>query len=143
MMRAQFTTSQIEQQIINFAANHERKFIQALSYIGEEFVNRARMVNSYEDQTGNLRSSIGYVIAKNGFVIKRNYVQIMEGDEGVTKALNLADEAAAENPNGIVLIVTAGMQYALYVETMGYDVLSGSIPNRSAVINSFIQMLPS
>ena len=67
----------------------------------------------------------------------------MEGDEGVTKGLNLADEAAAQHSNGIVLIVTAGMQYALYVETMGYDVLSGSIPNRSAVINSFVQMLPS
>lgn len=143
MMRPQFTTSQIEQQIINFAANHERKFIQALSYIGEEFVNRARMINTYEDQTGNLRSSIGYVIAKNGYVIKRNYLEIMDGNEGVTNGLNLADEAASEHSNGIVLIVTAGMQYALYVEAMGYDVLTGSIPNRQAVINSFVQILPS
>lgn len=71
MMRPQFTTSQIEQQIINFAANHERKFIQSLSYIGEEFVNRARMINTYEDQTGNLRSSIGYVIAKKRIRYKK------------------------------------------------------------------------
>lgn len=142
-MTPQFTTAQIEQQLINFAATHENKFIHALQYIGEEFVNRARMVSTYEDQTGNLRSSIGYVIAKNGFVIKRNYVEIMNGNEGVTKALNLADEAAAEHPNGIVLIVTAGMQYALYVESMGYDVLSGSIPSRGDVINSFLQILPS
>lgn len=67
----------------------------------------------------------------------------MDGNEGVTNGLNLADEAASEHSNGIVLIVTAGMQYALYVEAMGYDVLTGSIPNRQAVINSFVQILPS
>lgn len=140
-MQPQFTTSQIEQTLINFAANNESKFIKALEYIGEEFVNRARMVNSYEDQSGNLRSSIGYIIAKNGRSIRRNYVDTGGANDGVTEGLNLADEAATLNSNGIVLIVTAGMNYALYVEAMGYDVLSGSIPSRTQVVDSFIQML--
>ena len=140
-MIPKFTTKQLEAQLISWAAQNERKFIIALSYIGKEFVNKARTNNTYQDQTGNLRSSIGYVIAKNGKVLRRNYKQIGDGNKGVTDGLNLADKAAAEHPNGIVLIVTAGMEYGLYVESMGYDVLSGSIPNRSQVLSSFHQMI--
>ena len=140
-MIPKFTTRQLEAQLISWAAKNERKFIIALSYIGEDFVNKARSNNTYQDQTGNLRSSIGYVIAKNGKVLRRNYKQIGDGNKGVTDGLNLADKAAAEHPNGIVLIVTAGMEYGLYVESMGYDVLSGSIPNRSQVLSSFHQMI--
>jgi len=140
-MIPKFTTKQLEAQLISWAAQNERKFIIALSYIGEDFVNKARSNNTYQDQTGNLRSSIGYVIAKNGRILKRDYKQIGDGNKGVTDGLNLADKAAAEHPNGIVLIVTAGMEYGLYVESMGYDVLSGSIPNRSQVLSSFHQMI--
>lgn len=141
-MTPQFSSRQIEQQIMDFAATSERKFIQALQYIGEEFVNRARSINTYENQTGNLRSSIGYAIAKDGRVIGHNYKEVDDGNEGIVKGMDLAESTASEHPNGIILIVTAGMQYALYVEAMGYDVLSGSIPNRQSVIDSFIQMIP-
>ena len=140
-MKPHFTQREIEANIVRWARENERKFILALSYLGEEFVNRARTINTYVDQTGNLRSSIGYVIAKNGNVLKRNYRQIGDANKGVTKGLNLADAALSENPNGIVLIVTAGMNYGLYVETMGYDVLTGSIPSRGQVLNSFYKMI--
>lgn len=140
-MTPQFTEKQIEAQVLEWSVNNERKLILALSYIGEEFVNKARSNNTYLDQTGNLRSSIGYVIAKNGRILKRNYKQEGSANEGVTNGLNLADQAVAENPTGIVLIVTAGMNYGLYVESMGYDVLTGSIPNKSQVLNSFYQMI--
>ena len=140
-MIPKFTTKQLEAQLISWAAQNERKFIIALSYIGEDFVNRARSIDTYLDDTGNLRSSIGYVIAKNGRILKRNYKQVGEGNEGVTNGLNLADEAAAEHPRGIVLIVTAGMEYALPLESMNYDVLTGSIPSERQVLESFHQMI--
>jgi len=140
-MIPKFTTKQLEAQLISWAAQNERKFIIALSYIGEEFVNKARSINTYLDDTGNLRSSIGYVIAKNGRVIKRNYKQFGDGDKGVTDGLNLADKAAAEHPRGIIVIVTAGMNYALPLETMGLDVLTGSIPSERQVLSSFHQMI--
>ena len=141
MMQPKFSQASVEKQLIQWAAKNERRFIIALSYLGEEFVNRARSISTYLDQTGNLRSSIGYVIAKNGRVLKRNYEQVLDGNEGVTEGLNLADKAAAEHPRGIILIVTAGMNYALYVESMGYDVLSGSIPNKSQILGEFMQMM--
>ena len=40
----------------------EQQTIYNLSYVGERCLNEARSTNSYKDQTGNLRSSIGYVI---------------------------------------------------------------------------------
>jgi len=140
-MIPQFKVSELEAQLINYAVNNENKFIAALIRIGNEFVNSARSTSTYQNQTYNLRSSIGYVIANNGVVVKRNYEQFGDANIGVTEGLNLADEVAAENSNGIVLIVTAGMNYALYVEAMGYDVLTGSIPNESQVLESFNQMV--
>ena len=140
-MRPQFKVSELEAQLINYAVNNENKFIEALSRVGDEFVNSARSTNTYQNDTFNLRSSIGYVIANNGVVVKRNYEQLGDANIGVTEGLNLADEVAAENSNGIVLIVTAGMNYALYVEAKGFDVLTGSIPNESQVLESFNQML--
>jgi len=140
-MIPKFTTKQLEAQLISWAAQNERKFIIALGYIGEDFVNKARSIDTYLDDTGNLRSSIGYVIAKNGRILKRNYKQVGDGNKGVTMGLNLADEAAAEHPRGIVLIVTAGMEYALPLESMNYDVLTGSIPSERQVLESFHQMI--
>lgn len=140
MMQPKFTTKELETQLLNWAADNERKFIIALSYIGEEFVNRARTINTYKDRTANLRSSIGYVIAKNGKILSRNYHQFAATNEGVSDGLEVAQEAADQHPNGIVLLVTAGMQYALMVESKNYDVLSGSMPNKGQVLNSFYQM---
>ena len=140
-MIPKFSTKQLEAQLISWAAKNERKFITALSYIGEEFVNKARSINTYLDDTGNLRSSIGYVIAKNGIVIKRNYEQVGDGNEGVAEGLNLADEVAAQYPTATIVIVTAGMNYALPLESMGLDVLTGSIPSERQVLESFHQMI--
>ena len=47
----------------------EQQTIYNLSYVGERCLNEARSTNSYKDQTGNLRSSIGYVIVKDGTIL--------------------------------------------------------------------------
>ena len=49
---------------------------------GEKFIEVARRSGSYKDQTGNLRSSIGYIIAKDGEVVTENF---KEGDKGTDK----------------------------------------------------------
>ena len=43
--------------------------IRSLQYCGEQVLNKARSTNSYKDQTGNLRSSLGYVVAVDGRVV--------------------------------------------------------------------------
>lgn len=102
----------------------EKEIITRLQYLGEQCINHARGLNTYKDQTGNLRSSIGYVIVANGSIIQAGG---FEGtNEGAVNGNNLAREIALTNPNGFVLIVVAGMNYAKYVETRGFDVLTSA-----------------
>lgn len=134
--------SQIEKDLENFAAKNIVKFINALAYIGEEIVNEARLSGNYIDRTGNLRSSIGYIVVNNGVIMNRNYKLVKGGEDGMLKGQSVAEQAATEHSKGIVLIVTAGMQYALYVEAMGYDVLFGHLPDKAKVMQSIKEILP-
>lgn len=140
-MKPKFKLAELEAQIIDWGLENEKKFIIALRYIGEEFVNRARSIDTYKDRTSNLRSSIGYVVAKDGVILRRNYKQFRDAKLGVARGLNLAEQVVGEYPNGIILVVTAGMEYGLYVEAMNFDVLTGSIPNRGKLLDSFYKMI--
>ncbi|WP_214228651.1 hypothetical protein [Pedobacter sp. B4-66] len=112
------------------AADIERVMIRQLKVLGEKCVNKARTLDTYKDQTGNLRSSIGYVIYVNGSPKYVNFEQkgkTESGELGVKKALDTANEYAAQNvKNYYALVVVAGMDYAAAVESMGIDVLTPS-----------------
>lgn len=106
--------------------------IKQLSYIGEECVRIARESGSYNDITGNLRSSIGYVILYDGKPVLYGAAQRYEGkngngEEGAAAAEALLNKLQAKFPWGIVLIVCAGMNYAAYVESIRHkDVLTSA-----------------
>ena len=98
-----------------------------LAYVGEACVAEARLNGRYQDQTGNLRSSIAYVIVDDGKIANEGRSQkFLEGTQGETDGIRYARELAAEHPKGIVLIVVAGMEYAVYVEARGLNVLSSA-----------------
>lgn len=106
----------------------EDLLVERLQYIGERAVKEARQNGSYTDRTGNLRSSIGYVILKDGRRIDESAPEHFgEGDEGVEKMHALLDELQSEFPKGYVLILCAGMEYASYVEDIhNLDVLTSA-----------------
>jgi hypothetical protein len=114
-----------------------------LKRVGETFVTRCRENRTYTDRTGNLRSSIGYVILHNGIQMNENFKKFPatksaetkkgsgesggkpEADkDGVAVAKSMIDEVKGKYPKGFVLICVAGMEYAAAVEFMGYDVIS-------------------
>lgn len=94
--------------------------------IGEGSVNHARKHGSYTDQTGNLRNSIGYVIAFDGKIIECEFKR----SSGITdKAAFLVDNKIHDmlaGDTGYTLLVIAGMNYARSVENRGKNVLSGT-----------------
>lgn len=104
----------------------EEAIIYNLSYVGEQCVNAARDTNSYKDRTGNLRSSVGYILVKNGTVIKSDFKQEKDGKTGFEEGPKFAKSLVKEFPRGIALIVVAGMNYAHYVAVRGYDVLDSA-----------------
>lgn len=111
---------EIHKVLMKEANRVERLTIRALSYLGEQCVSRVRDREgnkSWYDQSGNLRSSVGYVIAYNGNIIQySDFNQIKQGSEGVSVGKNLAKELVKRYPNDYVLVIVAGMNYAEYVE---------------------------
>lgn len=109
-------------------AEAEDLVIEKLQYIGERAVKEARQKGAYKDRTGNLRSSIGYVILKDGVRVAEGAPQrFASGDSGVTNSKLLLNELQAQFPQGYALIVCAGMEYASYVEDIhGLDVLTSA-----------------
>jgi len=129
-LRPIFTQAQVKRWIDKFTDRSEQKMIMALQYTGEYFVKMARETGNYNDITGNLRSSIGYLIARDGQVVSGDFQPAGVGSDqntGVSEARRLASTLALTHNKGLVLIGVAGMDYAVYVENMdNKDVISSS-----------------
>ena len=113
----------------------EKMQIVRLQMLGEECIIRARgeHANNWQDQTGNLRSSIGYMIFKDGEpILESTFEQVnaghaKEGDvyDGAQRGMQFC-KTIGEQTHGIALVVVAGMSYASYVEKNGKDVLTSA-----------------
>lgn len=125
----------IGEEIRKAIRDNREAFLYGLAKIGEEAVNQARLTAQkqmdWTDQSGNLRSSVGYAIYEDGnLVILSDFEQVQgpKGNNGEGSATGeaLARQLGSEFPTGIVLVVVAGMKYASYVADKGYDVLASS-----------------
>lgn len=122
----------------DFINEQVERMTNALVYnlcsIGERVLNVARSTNSYKDQTGNLRSSLGYVVAIDGKVVQmsdfapsdKKTENIPDKVTGQREGKAYAQQLLDKFPTGIVLLVVAGMNYASYVSAKGYDVLDSA-----------------
>ena len=104
--------------------------IETLKYLGELCVKRAKLIPKsigFEDDTGNLRSSLGYVIFVDGIAVDEFFELVLNGQEGIKKGRSLAYKVGSENNEGLVLVVVAGMDYALHLEAKyNRDVLTST-----------------
>ncbi|OPB98927.1 hypothetical protein BAS10_04465 [Elizabethkingia meningoseptica] len=109
----------------------ENLILRNLNYLGMKCVAYAKSLDTYKDQTGNLRNSIGYVIVKNGLIVEALFQSDSRGPaygtsdkSGEVEGEKFAKEVARNFREGYVLIVVAGMEYASYVEDVRHlDVL--------------------
>lgn len=122
--------SAIHDAILKEVDRVNRLTLRALSYLGEKCVIEARdrsPEESWIDRTGNLRSSIGYVIASGGEIIKySDFTVVKNGSEGPETGKTLAEEIARKYRSVYALVVVAGMNYAEYVEAMDNKVVLAS-----------------
>lgn len=120
-------SAEIDRYIAQQVERVTHALIRNLQFIAERCLNAARDTNSYKDQTGNLRSSIGYVIACDGKIVyQSNFEVVKTGADGAKSGIQFAKEIVRQFPEGIVLIVVAGMNYAQYVSAKGYDVIDSA-----------------
>lgn len=117
----------IVRQVIERVERQQKVLVRQLLYCAEEIINAARSTNSYKDRTGNLRSSLGCIVAVNGQVAgQRGFIPVLNGAEGAEDGKRYVRELAARYPRGIVLIAVAGKNYAAYVSAKGYDVMDSA-----------------
>lgn len=117
--------------------------IETLQYIGEKAVTIARDRGNYNNITGNLRSSIGYVVLHDGEPVRQGEPEVYgDGEEGSKVAEELLTMIRSQYPTGIVLIVCAGMNYASYVEDIhGMDVLTSARLETEETANRMLKEL--
>jgi len=83
----------------------------------------------FNDDTGNLRSSIGFILLYNGQVVFKDFQLSPRGtdkDGGLRKGVAYAEKLGKDYSSGWAIITVAGMEYASWVEALGYDVITGS-----------------
>lgn len=119
---------------------------QLLQRTGEEFVKVARLSGLYDDHTGNLRSSIGYVIVKDGKIIGRDFKLSdkvgSDKNTGKREGEQLAMDLVKIFSKGYVLIGVAGMKYAVFVEAMeNKDVLTNATNKAESFVREMSQSL--
>lgn len=117
------------------------EIIEQLSYLGAECVTMARddHPGNWEDQTGNLRSSIGFAIFDHGReVMAAAFEQVQQGAEGSAKGKEYVKTLAGKNAQTYALVVVAGMDYADFVE-LKRDVLQGAEARAKQVCDARIR----
>ena len=135
-------TAEIDRYITGRVEAIKKAIVYNLCAVGEQVLNAARLTNSYKDQTGNLRSSIGYVVAVDGEIVQMSsFDTVKEGREGSRGGKEYAMRLVRDFPHGIVLIVVAGMNYAPYVSAKGYDVLDSSELLADKLVPQMLQQL--
>ena len=134
--------SKIDKYIKQQLKRQERALLNTLMYVGQQCVNAARTNGSYTDQTGNLRSSIGYVVAVDGKIIGGSSFDVVKGGaEGGSTGKAYATEIVSHYPKGTVLIVVAGMHYAKYVAAKGLDVIASAELKAQELIPKLLKQL--
>lgn len=124
--------NKVKNAFYKYVADVQENAIQAaisvLDYVGLECVKEARTMRKYTDQTGNLRSSTGYAVVYNGRIVKQsNFEKVKQtATEGAATGKKLIRQLASSYADGLVLILVAGMDYAVHVEARGYNVLNSA-----------------
>lgn len=107
------------------------EIFKAFAKLGEESVGKVRDrpgEESWFDQTGNLRSSIGYSVYDYGKKqIESAFETVKGGTEGSAEGRKMVAELASEYSKVFALVVVAAMNYADFVEAKeNKDVLAST-----------------
>ncbi len=135
MPMKQITPMSAVQDYLNEQIEEKQKILlEIVFYVGEAGLFVARVNGSYIDRSGNLRSSVGYVVVKNGQIVYiSSFEQVPARDasnptmrKGSDEGRDFAKKVIRDFPEGVALVEVAGMNYAGYVSAKGYDVLDSA-----------------
>lgn len=116
--------------------------VRTMMYVGERCVNEARTNHTYLNQTGNLTSSLGYAVSVDGKIVGTpKFDKILQGGDGASNGKQYVSEIIAQYPQGIALVLVAGMNYAAYVTAKGYNVLDSAETLADTLVPKMLKQL--
>lgn len=97
---------------------------------------------NYIEWTHYLKASIGFVVYNDGEKVAEHFDTGAsgKGSAGANKGQELADRVASEYPTEFVAVIVAGAEYAAYVESKGYDVITGATTEASDLLKKYLQI---
>lgn len=115
-----------------------------LNYLGLDCIRRIRDrpgADSWFDQSGNLRSSIGYAIYSYGRKqIESAFDSVLGSSEGSEKGRKMVADLASKYSDTYALVVVAAMEYADYVEAIdSKDVLASTEIYAKSEVNRYLE----
>lgn len=119
-VRMDFNLNVLNQTLQQFEENVQKQVVRIFSFVGEKCINEYKNAGNYQDRTSNLRNSGGFIVVSKGKI----HNSLFGHGEGAKKAAELARQLSTKHPQGDALIVVSGMNYASYVESKGYNVLT-------------------
>lgn len=144
-IRMTTSTAAIDRYLQRAARKLQENVLKALSKLGDESVVRIRNRSADEswiDQTGNLRSSIGFAVYEQGAKFMESaFAQVLSGSDGSTKGKEMINDLAKEYSKVYALVVVAGMEYAGEVEALkSKDVLASTKIWATSVVEQRIKI---
>lgn len=120
-------SNEIEATLRKRLADELNAMVYRLYEIGLSAVNTIRQNHAYQDQTGNLTSSVGCAVVVDGEIMQISGFEAIKptGEQGAREGRSYVQSLASQFPTGITLIVVAGMNYAAYVERRGIGGMTG------------------
>lgn len=113
---------------------NKEMLLAGLRRVGLQAINKAKQEGSYTDRTGNLRNSVGFLIADEGEIVD----SMFGNDVAREYAISILNEFSTSD---VILMVFAGMNYASYVQAKGYNVLASAELEAEKAINELFNML--
>lgn len=125
-----FNRDEMRHRFDAFLDEIEKLQIEVLQELGEKCVTEMRLNKGYMMQTGALLSSSGYSVYKDGVAIHTAFEAASGAESGAAAkgmkvGKSLADKVGNET-KGLSLVVVAGMNYAVYVESKGKNVIASA-----------------
>lgn len=120
-------TKEIEDALRKKLADELNAAVDRLYEVGLSAVNTIRQNHAYKDQTGNLTSSVGCAVVVNGEIMQISGFEAVKptGEKGSQEGRSYVQSLASQFPDGVTLIIVAGMNYAAYVERRGIGGMTG------------------
>jgi hypothetical protein len=124
----------------------DKRVLDAFYLACTDAVNHAKTKHEYKQQSGALNSSTGFQLYKDGTLISEHFEESQYGSDkdgakakGISAGQKAAEQRASELGAHICAVVVAGMPYAIYVESKGYDVLTGAYHQFPAMLEKRMQ----